>query len=83
MSTILGVQPEELAKLFHQYQQLLAGDFDSRKECLSSWEQTPTNERRLLIAAARLTLDELSLKTDENQTARPYFAKPGEAEWGC
>ena len=83
MSTILGVEPEVLAKLFHQYQQLLAGDFDSRAESRSSWEQTPSNERRLLIAAARLTLDELSFKTDESQTARPYFAKPGEAEWGC
>jgi hypothetical protein len=82
MSTILGVEPEELAKLFHQYQQLLGGDFESRSECLSSWEHTPSNERRLLVAAARLTLDELSFKSEEKPT-RPYFAKPGEAEWGC
>ncbi|MFI5114006.1 MAG: hypothetical protein ACHP7J_02595 [Terriglobales bacterium] len=83
MATIQNVQPEELARLFHQYQEMLAPDFDCKAESSPCWEKTPSNERRLLIAAARLTLDELTFTTGEAQPARPYFAKPGEAEWGC
>ncbi|MGB9072589.1 MAG: hypothetical protein WCC22_07940 [Terriglobales bacterium] len=83
MATIHDVQPEELARLFHQYQEMLAPDFDCKAESSPCWEKTPSNERRLLIAAARLTLDELTFTTGEAKPTRPYFAKPGEAEWGC
>jgi hypothetical protein len=83
MATIQNVQPEELARLFHQYQEMLAPDFDCKAESSPCWEKTPSNERRLLIAVARLTLDELTFTTGEAQPTRPYFAKPGEAEWGC
>jgi hypothetical protein len=38
-----------------------------------------------MVTAARLALLELvsSTDTDEENSRRRYFAKPGEAEWGC
>jgi hypothetical protein len=47
-----------------------------------AWESVPVSERNRLIAAARLALLEVELVPGENQSRR-YFAKPGEAEWGC
>jgi hypothetical protein len=43
----------------------------------------PQNERKLMIAAARLTLLELAATSEGEQANRQYFAKPGEADWGC
>jgi hypothetical protein len=85
MSSIQEVSPEELAKLFHHYQEALAGDFDCRvgKGNSPSWEQTPQNERKLKIAAARLALLELAATPQQDGPSRKYYAKPGEAEWGC
>jgi hypothetical protein len=85
MSSIQDVSPEELAKLFHHYQEALAGDFDCQagKGCVPSWEQTPQNERKLRIAAARLALLELVATPPQDGPSRKYYAKPGEAEWGC
>jgi hypothetical protein len=53
---------EELAKLFHHYHEALAPDFECKREdeaCLS-WELVPRNERRLMVATARLGLLELA-----------------------
>lgn len=36
-----------------------------------------------MTAAARLALLELESLDSERQNRRCYFAKPGEAEWGC
>jgi len=36
-----------------------------------------------MVAAARLALLELDSIGDEREDSRRYFAKPGEAEWGC
>ena len=36
-----------------------------------------------MVAAARLTLLELALTSQEDPDQRKYFAKPGEADWGC
>jgi hypothetical protein len=85
MSLIQDVSPEELAKLFHHYQEALAGDFDCEPEKRSapSWEQTPQNERKLRIAAARLALLELAATSAQDRPSREYYAKPGQAEWGC
>jgi len=46
-----------------------------------SWEGAPQNERKLMVAAARLALLELAATSRESK--RQYFAKPGEADWGC
>ena len=36
-----------------------------------------------MVAAARLALLELSSTAKEREDSRRYFAKPGQAEWGC
>jgi hypothetical protein len=36
-----------------------------------------------MIAAARLTLLELAATSQEEKSNRQYFARPGEADWGC
>jgi hypothetical protein len=85
MSSIQNVSAEDLAKLFHHYHEALAHDFHGRpsREADCSWEQAPQNERKLMIAAARLTLLELAATSEGEQANRQYFAKPGEADWGC
>lgn len=85
MSSIQNVSPEELVKLFQHYQEALASDFDFKpgQAAAASWEQTPPNERKLRIAAARLALLELASTTSEDRSNHEYYAKPGEAEWGC
>ena len=83
--SIQEVSPEELARLFHHYEGTLFEDFHgSRKEDASlPWEQLPQNERELMVAAARLTLLELGAPAEKEPVDRRYFAKPGEANWGC
>ena len=85
MWSIQDVSAEELAKLFHHYRGALAHDFDcqSGEEANSSWDRTPQSERKLMVAAARLALLELATAPAQAPASRPYFAKPGEADWGC
>jgi len=75
------VLPEQLAQLFHHYHQVLGPDFAGGTTSESEpWESVPAQERNRMIAAARLALLELGAKQEDS---RRYFAKPGEAEWGC
>ncbi len=92
MSTIQDVSAEQLAKLFHHYREALAHDRDAlahdgtddgREEESSAWDRTPQNERRVMVAAARLALLELSTTPLPSRPSRKYYAEPGEAEWGC
>ena len=85
MGSMYNINAEELAKLFHHYHQALTNDFHGQasKEADSSWDQAPTSERRLMIAAARLTLLELAANSAQGKNDYRYFAKPGEANWGC
>ena len=88
MSTIQEVNAEQLAKLFYNYREALAHDcagHDSKnnEKQESSWERTPQSERKLMVAAARLTLLELLTTPAELPLGRKYYAKPGEADWGC
>ena len=85
MSTIQDVSAEQLAKLFHHYQDALAHKCDGHqiKQEESSWDRTPQNERKLLVAAARLALLELATTPAPQGRSREYYAVPGEAEWGC
>jgi hypothetical protein len=81
--SIQEVLPEQLAELFHHYHQALGPHFAcDTKNIPESWEQVPSQEKNRLIAAARLALLELRA-TDQQENSRSYFAKPGEAEWGC
>jgi hypothetical protein len=85
MWSIQDVSAEKLAKLFHHYRGALAHDFDcaSGNEASSSWDRAPQHERKLLVAAARLALLELATAPTPSSSDRQYFAKPGEADWGC
>jgi len=86
---IQDVNAEELARIFHHYQEALAPNTASHAtdtpeaDGASSWERTPQNERKLMVAAARLTLLELSTTPAPVTPTRKYYAKPGEADWGC
>jgi hypothetical protein len=85
MSSIQDVSAEQLAKLFHHYREALAHDFNcnEHQEVSPSWDQTPNNQRKLMVAAARLALLELAATSAQDNPNRKYFAKPGEADWGC
>jgi hypothetical protein len=82
--SIHEVAPEQLAQLFHHYHHALAPDFQCGERVSSeTWDQIPTQEKSRLVAAARLALLELSAIAREQEDSRRYFAKPGNAEWGC
>ncbi len=82
--SIQEVSAEQLAELFHSYHQALESDPDhASKPTAEVWEQVSQKEKDRLIAAARLTLLELVSTGKEPEDPRRYFAKPGEAEWGC
>jgi hypothetical protein len=82
--SIQEVPPEQLAELFHHYHQALAPDFHCESKPNSeAWAQVPPQEKSRLIAAARLALLELEAAERDRESSRRYFAKPGEAEWGC
>ncbi|HXX02181.1 MAG TPA: hypothetical protein VEJ00_13270 [Candidatus Acidoferrales bacterium] len=85
MWSIRNVSAEQLAKLFHHYRGALAHDLDCQggEEAGSSWDRAPQHERKLMVAAARLALLELATAPAPAGSDRQYFAKPGEAEWGC
>ena len=82
--SIQEVSAEQLAELLHHYQQAIGPDFGcARRPNAAVWEQIPQQEKSCLVAAARLALMELASTATEREDSRRYFAKPGEAEWGC
>jgi hypothetical protein len=83
--SIQDVSAEQLAKLFHHYQEALTHDFNcpDKADTVHPWDQTPQNKRNLMVAAARLALLELAATAEQSNAQRRYFAKPGEADWGC
>ncbi len=83
MTSIQEVSAEHLAKLFHHYREALSQDIQAHEEATASWDQTSHQERKLMVAAARLALLELAATLPPEDPSRKYFAKPGEADWGC
>jgi hypothetical protein len=82
--SIQEVSPEQLAELFHHYHQALAPDFGNTSTAINeAWERVPPQEKKRLIAAARLALLELWSKENARDHSKGYFSNPGEAEWGC
>jgi len=82
--SIEEVPVERFAQLFHHYHQALCdetGNTSHRRTC-DAWANVPADEKNRLIAAARLALLEVEVVPSEHHTKR-YYAKPGEAEWGC
>lgn len=82
--SIQEVSAEQFAELFHHYHHALSTDFacqsDDGQKC---WNDLPVEERNRMTAAARLALHELESLQGERHNHTRYFAKPGEAEWGC
>jgi hypothetical protein len=86
--SINEVSPEQFARLFHRYHAALAEENGSQDASLRRWQELPNSERECMVAAARLTLLELEVfppkePAEEENDRRRWFAKPGEAEWGC
>jgi hypothetical protein len=82
--SIQEISAEKLAELFHRYHQALGPDFGcATKSAPQSWNELPQQEKSRVVAAARLALLEIAATAREREDSRPYFAKPGEAEWGC
>jgi len=74
---------QQFARLFHHYQQALAPTVAESVPAQPSYDNDePRDERTRMVAAARLAILEMET-TAGLQDARRYFAKPGEAEWGC
>lgn len=79
-----AISPEQLAELFHHYHRALAPDFGCAGKPISpSWKEVPKQEKNRMVAAARLTLLELDPTHGSNDNVGRYFARAGEAEWGC
>jgi hypothetical protein len=84
LMSIQEVSAERFAQLFHHYHQALAnesGNAVHTRTC-DAWADVPLPEKSRMVAAARLALLEVELIPSERESRR-YFAKPGEAEWGC
>jgi len=82
--SIQEVSAEQLAELLHHYHQAIGPDFGcASKPNAEAWEQIPKQEKIRLVSATRLALLELVSTATEQKDSRRYFAKPGEAEWGC
>jgi hypothetical protein len=71
---------EQFARLFHHYRAALSPEAEQGGE---SWNSVAPDERNRLVAAARLAILELESNARLQDQSRRYFAKPGEAEWGC
>jgi hypothetical protein len=71
---------QQFARLFHHYREALSPEME---QGCTTWNAIPTEERHRLVAAARLAIVDLEANTRMEDDSRRYFAKPGEAEWGC
>jgi len=85
--SIKEVTAENLASLFFHYQTALAPDFGCTTGESPDWETVPTNERQRMIAAARLTLLDLSngespKPSGQGRSRKDYIGEEGR-EWGC
>jgi hypothetical protein len=101
MSVTEAITPEEFAQLFHHYHEVVARCFNGGDTLPDTWLDVEPRERRVLVATARLVLDDIASKQHAAESAQPstdpqsnstpvssadrrrYFAKPGQAEWGC
>lgn len=70
---------QQFANLFHYYSEALS----SGTEQVSVRNSAGVNDQQRLFEAARLAIQDLESRPCPETSARRYFAKPGEAEWGC
>jgi hypothetical protein len=71
---------QQFARLFHHYREALSTEAEQDSTLDSS---ASNQDRNRLVAAARLAILELENNARMHEDSRRYFAKPGEAEWGC
>jgi hypothetical protein len=82
--SIQELSAEQLAELFHHYDRALGSDFDCETDQdRESWKDLPVQDKSRMVDAARLAMLELDSQEEKRKNSRRYFAKPGEAEWGC
>jgi len=75
---------QQFAKLFVHYRDALTLHADSSRIMNPhEWNELPTLERERMVAAARLALIEIESAEPTEADSSRYYAKPGEAEWGC
>ena len=70
---------KQFSRLFHQYRATLSTEAEHE---IDTWNSISAEERERLVAAARLAIRELDAHPSLDEPRR-YFAKPGQAEWGC
>jgi len=66
---------QQFARLFHRYREALSPEAEQESASLNS-------DHNRLVAATRSAILDLETKALLDD-GRRYFAKPGEAEWGC
>ena len=71
---------QQFARWFHHYQETSSPEPEQGS---ASWNSIPADQRHRLVEAARLAILELETSSHLQDNSRRYFAKPGEAEWGC
>ena len=71
---------QQFATLFSHYRETLSPKAEQES---ASWNSIPADEQHRLVAAARLAILKLDSNGRMKAHSRRYFAKPGEAEWGC
>jgi hypothetical protein len=71
---------QQFTKLFHHYTEALAPSVQQKGMPENS---VSPRETERLVAAARLAILELETNGHPQDNSRRYYAKPGEAEWGC
>lgn len=75
---------QQFARLFHHYHEALSPEAEHTTQArLAAWNSVPPDERNRMMEAARLAIVELETNARLEDDSRKYFAKPGEAEWGC
>jgi hypothetical protein len=75
---------QQFARLFQHYQEALSPEIEQPSTAQTeAWKTVPPDERHRMVAAARLAILELETNARVEDDSRKYFAKPGEAEWGC
>ena len=70
---------QQFARLFQHYSEALSPQAEQEN---ATWYSMSAEERNRMVAAARLAILELDANS-QMEDPRRYFAKPGEAEWGC
>jgi hypothetical protein len=71
---------QQFVRLFQHYREALSPEAEAESP---SWKTVSPDERLQMVAAARLAILELEAEASMEENSRRYFAKPGEAEWGC